>query len=244
MLSPTRLQSPQSALYLPTLANHSTITKMASYPCYSSKVAMKSMNILWHGLGGLRNGCKRQVCFWLEIRFTQHPPKLSQSELYLPLCTANSTSQIPLYGGFPSSMADNGTIIFFFENQQPQLALWHIYPTLLIIEQSIHQLDLFERLAFAKLTQNPLGFGVVNVPLHYLGSQVSFTGKHQPQSLDLALCLCRAQLLARVSRVDRMVVIQSVIQSMMIKLPYLLVVVVYWFSVVFSCLQVDAFVFL
>jgi hypothetical protein len=75
-------------------------------------------------------------------------------------------------------MAAYGTIIFFHENPQLQLALRHIHPTLLILEQYIQQPHLFERFALAKLTYMPLCFGVVNVPLPYLSSQVPFTGKH------------------------------------------------------------------
>ena len=54
------------------LANHSTITKMASHPCDSGKLVMKSMHIPCHGLNGIGNSFKRPTCFWSEIWFTWH----------------------------------------------------------------------------------------------------------------------------------------------------------------------------
>ena len=46
------------------LADCSTINKMASYPCDSDKLVIKSMHILCHGPDGIGNGCKKPPCFW------------------------------------------------------------------------------------------------------------------------------------------------------------------------------------
>ena len=46
------------------LANRTTITKMASYPCGSGKLVMKSMHIQCYGPCGIGNGRKRPPCFW------------------------------------------------------------------------------------------------------------------------------------------------------------------------------------
>ena len=46
------------------LANRTTITKMASYPCGSGQLVIKSMHIQCHGYVGIDNGFKRLLCFW------------------------------------------------------------------------------------------------------------------------------------------------------------------------------------
>jgi hypothetical protein len=46
------------------LANRTTITKMALYPCGSGQLVIKSMHIQCHDYVGIDNGSKRPPCFW------------------------------------------------------------------------------------------------------------------------------------------------------------------------------------
>ena len=73
-------------------------------------------------------------------------------------------------------MAGYGTIMFLLQNQQSKLALRNIHPTLLILEQSIHQLDLLELFAFSKISKHSLCFVVLhvqNAPMVYMNGRKS-----------------------------------------------------------------------
>jgi len=119
---------------------------------------MKFMDILCHGntIGMINNGCRSPTCFWQEHWITWYAWRM------IPL------SHHYMVGFFLMYIREK-TILFFF-----QLTLWHIHVTLLILEQSIHQLYLFKCLAFTKHTLKVLCFVVVFISLPYLVSQVFF----------------------------------------------------------------------
>ena len=162
------------------LANRSTINKMASYPCDSGKLVIKSMHIPCHGANGIGNGCKKPPWFWLEARFTWH---------FIQAFTKWAISSFMHRQWYP-----HDTILWrlFVSPLWPAIGLSHssfktdslnlpcgTYTQLCLhLNNPSTNLTSLSTLLLQSSPKSFWCFGVVNLPLPYLVLQVSFAGTH------------------------------------------------------------------